>query len=406
MAKQNKLSEAIQNAWDVSFNKFFYEKTNMFYDYVSGKEESLTKHLPTLKEISENYPNPCGWTTGMEDCVLTGGPVLEAIVTEYELTGNLALKEVADKVYDGLYLCATVSKQRGFLARGVSHIDGKSHYINSSRDQYTHWIYCVLKFYHSALASETQKEQIKDILISFAEKAESDVTLDNDLSLLREDGKIGEVSEMFDVWGHETHRLPMIYMAAWVVSKNKHWLEKYHILRNRATGVAERQFDLMKDKKQYPWCYAFLQMQYSVKLLYDYDEDEAYKKRYKKILDYVASLMPYYVNAGMKFVDELKEYSRPIEDWHGLKMCLGWTNRYGDKFCFPETNAFKKEAVYLRNFAEAFMIMTMGEETEVLQKNLPKFKRACKKIDFNKATNYWPTLFVDAYWLIKKKIGM
>lgn len=402
MKIQKKVITAIQQAWKVSLDKFFCEKTHLFYDYVSGKEESCTNHLPTPKEISKNYPNPCGWQTGMEDCVLIAGPVLEAVVAEYKLSGDEKLKQIANKIYDGLYRCATVSKQNGFLARGISPVDGKSHYINTSRDQYTHWICCVLKFYHSPLSTVKQKEQIRNILVSFAEKADLDITIDNNLSLTREDGKVGEVCEMFDVWGHETHRLPMIYMAAWVVSHNKHWLEKYRILRERATCVTERQFDLLKDKKKYPRCFAFLQMQYSIKLLYDYEEDEEYKKRYKRILNYVATLMPYYVNSSMKYIDNLQEYSSPVQDWHTGEMCLRWTNVYGDKFYFPKLDMFGKEGIYFRNFAEAFIIMSMSCEREILERQVPKFNRACKKIDFTKATSYWTTLFVSAFCRIKE----
>ena len=112
---------------------------------------------------------------------------LEGIIARYNVTKEPELLEQAADIYEGLKTCATVSNQRGFLARSVSPIDGKSHYMNSSRDQYTHWIYIGYAFYNHPLCDESQKEKIRKVLVSFAEKAEHDVTGANNYSLLRED---------------------------------------------------------------------------------------------------------------------------------------------------------------------------------------------------------------------------
>lgn len=294
----DKTTAKMDNAFKIVFKKFYDKGTHLIYDYLTGEEKSYSKHLPTIEEIGRNYPNPCGWGTGMEDSALNGGSILEGIVAKYEVTKDVSLKAIADDIFDGLYLLGTVSSQKGFLARSVSPVDCKSHYINSSRDQYTHWIWAYLRFYSSSLSDTTQKAKIKDVLISFAEKAEKDVTLDNDLCLTREDGYPAAACEMFDCWGHEVHRLPMIYMGAWVVSGNIRWKQKYEKLRERALCLAERQKEIFKDKKQYEWCYAFLQMQYSLKLLYEYETDIFYKARYEDLIEYIGELMTYYIESS------------------------------------------------------------------------------------------------------------
>ena len=107
MTEKN-LCSRMEDAWAVVMSRFYYPETKLIYDYVSGKYgDRGLKHLPTLDEIKQNKPNVAGWQSGMEDCVLNGGSMLEAIIAKFELTKEESLRKVAADIFDGLYLCAT-----------------------------------------------------------------------------------------------------------------------------------------------------------------------------------------------------------------------------------------------------------------------------------------------------------
>ncbi|MDR2201840.1 MAG: hypothetical protein LBP26_03635, partial [Clostridiales bacterium] len=58
----------IQQAWDFTWNRLFYGKTNLFYDcLVSDDPDGAVCHQPPPETIRLQVPNPCGWGSGMED---------------------------------------------------------------------------------------------------------------------------------------------------------------------------------------------------------------------------------------------------------------------------------------------------------------------------------------------------
>lgn len=56
------------------------DRTDLLYDDTSIKEPDL---FPTAAECEASYPNPSGYSTGMEDSNLSGGSMLEALILLY-----------------------------------------------------------------------------------------------------------------------------------------------------------------------------------------------------------------------------------------------------------------------------------------------------------------------------------
>ena len=100
MIKKETMEMKMKDAWDVTFRKFYYPKTGMFYDALYGNsiEESLDAY-PTPEEIKASSPNPCGWNTGMEDATLSACPMVEAIIARYEVAKESEMKKYSDLVY-------------------------------------------------------------------------------------------------------------------------------------------------------------------------------------------------------------------------------------------------------------------------------------------------------------------
>jgi len=107
-----------------------------------------------------------------------------------------------------------LSKASGFLPRSVSIEDRQSHYIESSRDQYTHYCRGIWRFYHSPLADDTQRTSIWRIITDICTRMEELVIAENNYSLCREDEKPRA--------GHEWARLPMIYLIGWDLTGEEH----------------------------------------------------------------------------------------------------------------------------------------------------------------------------------------
>jgi len=206
------------SAWKMIWEKLYCPETHLFYDCIS--EEPKFGTLPTPEEIARSFPNACGWGTGQEDSMLSAGAVMDILQYRKNLIGDPEAAERAAAVLQGMDLAATVHGVPGFAARSVSPIDGKSCYINSSRDQFTLAVFgawrCMRNF-------PELKPQVREYLVRMAQYCEKYVTAENDWNLMRLDGKKGLVSKMCKAAQHEELRLPMIYAAAYESSGDAHW---------------------------------------------------------------------------------------------------------------------------------------------------------------------------------------
>jgi hypothetical protein len=225
-----KIFENIEKAWEISWSLYYREDTNLFYDYVSDNDPACSQaHLPTPDEVKQQFPNLCGWGTGMEDSAISAGVWMATICDRFDSTSDETMKKYADKVWEGMKLLMRVSKSSGFLPRSVCLADGISHYINSSRDQYTHYCHGIWRFYHSPLSDAGQRAGMRQIITDICHRMETNVIPENDFSFCQEDDRPGHgVNKMWENWGpHEWGRLPMIYAIGWDLTSDKHWRDMY-----------------------------------------------------------------------------------------------------------------------------------------------------------------------------------
>ena len=400
----NTLELKIQDAWDFILTKLFHSATNQIYDYRTSEDvDGAFRHLPTPEEIAQSIPNPCGWKSGMEDSDINGGIMLDAIIDRYEVTGDESMKALADKIYKGLMLNASVSEQEGFLARAVSPLDGKSHYINSSRDQYTHWIYAMVHFYNSSLSDDNQRAAIREKLIAMARKAERDVTEENEYCLTREDGKPAMVSSMIygDVMWHEALRLPMFYMAAYYVSGDSHWLDMYRSVRDWGLEKSEEiEFGFNKF-----WAvFCLMQMQLSIRLLYDYEEEDEYKERYLKLMHRVAEGCEIY---ALDSAEKLRDYPnyRTVVSWRDCPKEYIHVEGNSHGYCFDSPDVLRYSAGdsyrLLRNASEGLIVQCLAPGYKLKDSQLEAFRSVVDMVDLANCFNFSPINFLGAYWAMK-----
>lgn len=201
---------------------FIHPELNIIYDCMaSPQEKDKWGFLPTVQEVHANKPDVCGWKTGMENCALSGGIYLAGMVYRYEVTGRPEHAADARRIYEGLRLLATVPKSKGFIARGLLP-DGKTYYINSSVDQYTLYVFGIWTYYHSKIASEKEKAEIRSIMQDVCARIEQDgFTINTDK------GTPALVCEIGVIRSDRSSRLLELYLVGYDITGDKRWLDIY-----------------------------------------------------------------------------------------------------------------------------------------------------------------------------------
>ncbi len=385
---------SLQAAWENVFARYFCLEMNLIYDYTVDEDGNAWHHLPSVEEVQRNYPNPCGKGTGMEDSALNGGSALDGLVAAYKIFPSETLLKTIDKVFSGLL---TLENGEGYVARSISPFDKKSYYVESSRDQYTHFVYSLVRFFDADFCTDAQKAQITEVLVRIAEKCDRDVKPENDYHMLRADGKRGTVGKMAqDVAAHEWMRLPMFYLAAYHVSGNVHWKDMY--LKYRDEAVEKSYGELPPFSRMY--CY--LQMQCSLRVVYDYDPEIR-----EKILPLMQKTAEY---AKKKAIDNSKEFCKPSHKEELNRRFMRWDKagfRYvdvhnGEVYKNPAQSEWKENVAFypVREIGEGTAVYTMCPGTEFSSELLEAVDNILNAIDYQKHSSvYAPLLLGCAYTL-------
>lgn len=375
--------------WDFVFDKLYCEKTGLIYENITEyKKDGNICNLPTPEQIRHQVPNPCSWGTGMEDSMINAGIMLDAVIDRYEVTGDPRMKEYADKLLKGIDLCSQVHGRQGFLVRSVSPEDCESYYINTSRDQYTHVIYSLVRFIHSGLCTDEQREHFKAVVTAYAKRFADEVTEQNGYQLLRADGKRGLVCRMWNVAPHEALRLPMFYLSGYVCSGDRKYLELYKQYRDE--GIART-----LEKQTAIDTNILLQTQYSVRLLYDHDPE--YREKYSKVLRFNAN------RARKYLVENIGQYNSTNVNvlaarWSDCDMRYEWGHILVEGYDYPiPTEPVRAFTSPLRFLGSAITTVALAD-MQVPEQQLEQLNVIKQLIDCDKHAAILPVHILSAYW--------
>lgn len=381
---------------DIAYNfikeRLFLDKTKMLYDHVVvGKEQSF----PTIKEIESSYPNPCGYSTGMEDGIISGATMIDALLIKYQKEKKEEVKVFVKKILSGMLDCAFSAKEEGFLPRALSVEDAKSHYEDSSRDQYTMFAFAMHRYINSQICTEEEREKIATAIINIAKRLYKNVTKENDYDMLTESGRKSLVTKM---WGnldnHEYLRLPMIYLLAYEVSKDEFWLKEYESLRDIAYEKSLPMID-------YWALYALQQMQVSVLLCYEIDPSKEWKQRYLSLMNVLLTHAEKMADDILKKIRTYKNYNQKQVSFREL--VLTKQERFislGYKDALYPNRTDIKEYFALQDGAQLSIITGLVPKTKISRKTLKLFKFAHSKIDYSLHESNLPIYFFDGYYRI------
>ncbi len=289
-AQYGEMSIRLDQAWERVRTVFYSPKTHLYY-------ASPVERVAPASLFENGFLDPekkkVGYGAGMADCSIYSGLLLSMLTDRYEATQEGALAAVALDVFKGLKLCATAHGVPGFVARGVCAEDGKSICITSSRDQVTHFVHGLWRYYHSPMCAEATKAEIRALLSAVADRMIRNVTPENDYDFLRADGSRDPrgICRMWNVRPHEAARLPMVYAAAWDVTRDEKYYRRY---REYLAPAVEQTLTLPglppAQIRAFMPTYTLLQMQTSLELLLGVETDAAMKARLAEAMQPVAKM--------------------------------------------------------------------------------------------------------------------
>ncbi|OYW77244.1 MAG: hypothetical protein B7Z37_05230 [Verrucomicrobia bacterium 12-59-8] len=382
-------------AWDVTWSRFYLPRVQTFGDYLSSYEKGKEQpHLPSADEVKRQYPNPCGYSTGMEDGAILGGAMLSVLCDRFAVTGEESLRAQAADVFAGLRRCATVHGVRGFVARNVCPEDAKSVYINSSRDQVTHFVHGMWQYYHSPLPDKATKQQIRVVLADVAERMITFVTPENDFDFCRADGQhcpLG-ICRMWNVQPHEAARLPMIYAAAWDVARD----ERYRTEWRRYAADAIAQSATPGENKP---AYALLQMQCSLEVLHELEPDASLKSTIHTRMRHVRDL------AAKRFTSILSQIAKKSPedmqvlgpDWRDVPE---WKNQKG--YLNPLWGPYREIWHLTREAGESALVFLMIDPASISKTQQNGLSELIWHFDYAHNSSCGIIYHLAAYWKARR----
>jgi hypothetical protein len=128
--------------------------------------------IPTAEDCALGKPNAIGWRSPLANGAMFTGLYLPAACERARRSGAAADRAEARWLAQGLLQCASVSKVRGFVARGIA-ANGSSHYPMGSDDQTHPWFYGFHAYLQSDLPSGDERRQIVAKMVEVADALEA-----------------------------------------------------------------------------------------------------------------------------------------------------------------------------------------------------------------------------------------
>ena len=386
------MNEEFQTAaYSYITDKLFFEKTGLIYDHIiKGREHEF----PTPKEAERCFPNPCGYSTGMEDCMLSGGTMIDVCLIKYERDGDISALNFAKKLIKGLLKCAFSAQTEGFLPRGVCPSDGVSHYPDSSRDQYTIFAFAIHRYLNSGVCTTDERKEIARVAIAIARRAERNITEENGYDMLTDEGKPTLVTVM---WGktigfHEFMRLPMLYMLAYEASGDEHFLEKYREIREEAYLGSRNIREVWS-------LYTLGQMQSSLRLCYDCESDAEWQEKLYNLMCTLAEHAESMADKVRGKIDLSDRYNLHIPGFRTLPQFpaerfikLGYENPIAPKY--PDADEFFR----LQDAAQIGITVGLVPERAPSEASKAIVSYGISKIDLKKHERNLPVYFLQALY--------
>ena len=393
------LHRKIKICHDRIWGRFIHPDLGLIYDYVSPEESRPPFWwLPTLDEIARRYPNPQGWSTGMEDASLNGGVYLAAMVRAHRVTRDDEYAEKARRLYKGLIRTATCSPEKGFIARALTY-DGAGWYPASSVDQYTWWMHGMWTYARSGIPTGQEIDVMRGVVRDVCARLERD-----GWEINREDGGQAYYCDLGAFTADRSTRLLEVLLIAHDLTRDAHWLDVYY---EKVHEKDDRRLESVRDTLSFsPTPYTVLQTAASLLPLIELESEDGIRQRYLSALNACARGMWYAVPACYQYDQDRILQADWDPDWRKRFPPEGF-HKGGVRF-EPPGWAFEDEVV--RRPCEAMVVVACAADTDpamkhgVVRKQLETTMRwALSTYDYEHLCSYAPVYAESLYWLAREK---
>jgi len=260
-------------------------------------------------------------TPNLSNCAAAGGLFLGQLTDIHAVTGDIRCGRQARAVFEGLRSLAEASPIKGFIARGLLPGDStKAHFLNSSVDQYTFYVYGLVKYYNSPLAGAEEKRDIRRILTEICTMIERFGTIPGS------NGAPGLVSDIEVLRSDRSTRLLQMFLAGFAVTGDPHWRQVY-LEKVQETDQARLKTVLYPVQLRYTYAprdfkhgpdYADIatiwQTQYSLATLMDLETTVALKAAYLEAMKTCARIVQRYGGRGLELQIVMLAQNRTVMD--------------------------------------------------------------------------------------------
>jgi len=365
----------LRRGHDALWHRFFDARTNLIYDTPFHEPADL----PTPEEVAASQPSCAGWGTGMEDCALSGGFVLDGMVAAHRVTGDEEWALKARKIFHGLVALATIHGVRGYVARGRA--PGREDvYPNSSTDQYTSFVFGMWSFARSSIATDGEKAKAAELLVDIARRVEA-----HGGDIPRIDGRPSIYGDSSAFEEGRACRLLQVYRAAHELSGDAHWQDLYmeKVEENdRARLTCHYGPEIWPLNRN---THGVNQSQAAFHLLYKTEADPEIREAYRKALraealsvanriplwreklraDTQQSCPPNWRTRFEAFLREHPDYdpgeAEEVQAWHA------WGRAHGAEF--PSTAEMEKRAIlalpWLRHQTQSLVTVVLSDDEDL-----------------------------------------
>lgn len=298
LAQEQNLFRKMMDSQNFLFREAVHPETHLIYCIIDLENPNhwQTTVFPDPAKVRDKV-NDDSEIPNLSNCAIAGGRFLANLVDCFEIAQEPACRDQARVVFAGLESLARVSPRPGFIARGLLPGDpGKAHFLNSSVDQYTYYVYGIWKYYHSPLSGDKERAAIRAIMADIAAMIEEDNTI------LATNGIPARVSDIEAIRSDRSSRMLQMYLVAWDITGDQRWREAYRRCLEE-NNFARLRTMIDPDKIRYPYyprdvidksegapLWGMLQSQTSLVPLFEIEKDLPIRAAYLEALRAFAKL--------------------------------------------------------------------------------------------------------------------
>lgn len=374
----------------VIMNNLFDEKTGMIYTFINPA--TMKPVFPSVEEVWQSIPNTAGWQTPIEDCCLCGGTSLAAMLLRHQSNPCAETEQSVRNIFRGLKTLASCGRRRGFIARGVLP-DGKTHYMDTSVDQYTHFLFGIWRYFKSPLCSVEDREFIKQKVSDICLQLEED-----DFYINTEAGSAATFGDIGALRYSRVERVLQVYAAGWKLTGNAHFEEIYNRLKEEQNG---KRMEILAT--QFPpsgeCLYAILQTQMALRCLYEIEPDSKSRAIFREAMSRVASAAAghctdYTAFGNMPLCNEEYDWRK---NWNGRRTDNIWTF-YRHLSESGKSRQIEHVNKTVRHSAEAIICLLLSDDSGFHAEARKHSDKMLQSMDFNNVWASDPWIHAEYAW--------